>query len=112
MVTNTATVNVTTFKRDWHANLMIVQICDRHTLTKDQVVRLRVLWQLPPRIDRAARARPTRYVDPTPEELADRTRAVRETWNADTEHRRRVSKSADYTVPEIPSPFGLEEEIG
>jgi hypothetical protein len=112
MVTNTATTNVVQFKRDWHANLMIVQICDRHTLTKDQVVRLRVLWQLPPRIDRAARARPTRYVDPTPEELAERTRAVRETWTADTEHRRRVSKSADYTVPEIPSPFGLEEEMG
>lgn len=112
MVTNTATTNAVTFRRDWVANLMIVQICDRHTLTKDQVLRLRVLWQLPPRLDHSLRARPQRYVDPTPEEVAARAAAIRATWNGDTEHRRRVNKTGDYTVPEIPSPFGLEEEIG
>ena len=111
MAGSTTTIDVATFRSDWAANLMIVDICNKHNLTKDQVLRLRVLWQLPPRLDHTARARPQRYVDPTPNEVAKRAAAIREKWNADTEHRRRVNKTDPYTAPEIASPFGEEEEI-
>ncbi len=67
---NTATISVQAFRADWASGLTIAAICQRHTITKDQVVRLRDLWQCELRHDRRKRAKPEREPEPSADEEA------------------------------------------
>lgn len=67
---NTATIDAVTFRREWASGLTIADLCQRHTITKDQVVRLRTIWSCELRHDRRKRAKPTPEPEPTPAEEA------------------------------------------
>jgi len=108
----TATICIQTFRTDWCSHMPIAVLCERYTITKDQVVRLRTVWQLPLRNDRKLRAKPPRYRDPTPQEIAERSAAVRATWDARTEEMRRVSKTPQFRIPEIEVPGHLRIYTG
>lgn len=67
---NTATISITAFRADWMAHVTMRDLCDRHSVSRDQVVRLRDYWNLPKRHDRKLRKKPERLPPPTPEEIA------------------------------------------
>jgi len=56
---------------------MIVDLCQRHTLSRDQVVRLRVRLELPPRLERRGRPRKEEQETPTREEIDLRAAEIR-----------------------------------
>ena len=92
-------VQVTRFKADWLEGLMISEICQRHTLSRDQVVRLRVSLELPPRMDRGRRRTANRET-PTQQEIAERAVEVRAGWTPEIERKRRgVAEDEHYEIP-------------
>jgi len=109
----TATISVESFRGDWARGLTIADICARHTISKDQVWRLRTLWGCELRLDRRKRAKPEREPEPTPAEeaasrascelapeVAARAEAIRRTWS-DVTHllRSGAYNPQPYTVP-------------
>jgi hypothetical protein len=96
---STTSVQISLFRADWSNGFLISEICQRHTLTKDQVVRLRVGLELPPRLDRAARLRRHTPPPPTPDQIKERAAAIREGWDEDTERRRRGAIERPYEIP-------------
>lgn len=97
---NTATISVAAFRADWLKHVPMRDLCDRYSITRDQVVRLKFVWQLPPRHDRRLRAK-TRYVDPTPEEIAEACKRIQSTWSDDVRENRSVAKVAHFSVRRI-----------
>jgi hypothetical protein len=91
--------NETLFRVDWHGGLLIAEICQRHTLTKDQVVRLRVSLKLPPRTDRAARRRVGAVPVPDEAEIARRAAEVRAGWTPEIEQKRLGFEEIPYEIP-------------
>ena len=82
-----------TLRAAWASGSAMVEITTALGITKDQLIRLRGVLQLPLRLDRAARARPAPSTDPTPAEIAERAAAVRAAWDARTEEARRGYKA-------------------
>jgi hypothetical protein len=80
---------ITLFKSDWLDGLMIVDLCQRHTLSRDQVVRLRVRLELPPRLERRGRPRKEEQETPTREEIDLRAAEIRSDWTPEIERKRR-----------------------
>ena len=73
MAGDTATIDVAFLREQWASHIPISQICTNFTITRDQVTRLKFVYDLPPRHDRSLRYKPPR--DPGPddaEELASR----------------------------------------
>ncbi len=66
---NTATISLTAFRGDWLTHMPMRALCERYTVSRDQVIRLKHHWDLPPRHDRKLRAKPKRAVDPTTTEI-------------------------------------------
>ena len=94
------TVQVSLFKADWLEGLMISEICQRHTLSRDQVVRLRVNLELPPRMDRGRRKASNRET-PTQQEIAKRVAEVQAKWTPEIERKRRgASDDEHYEIPQ------------
>lgn len=96
------------FRTDWVANLSIADICKKHGITKDQLIRLRDLLGLPKRHDRRLRIRRGRQRDPTPREIEKLCKEIRESWSDKTERERRVSKTARWEIPVIELPDQLK----
>jgi hypothetical protein len=65
MAGNTAVISMMTFATDWAAHVPISALCERYTVTKDQVLRLKTIWQLAPRHDRRLRQKPKWAPRPT-----------------------------------------------
>jgi len=103
MAGNTATIDLQTLRIQWASHSSMFSICTHWTITKDQLIRLKAVADLPPRHDRRFRFKPKRSEmrDPTPTELEARKAAIRATWDEDTEQRRRGIKSEPYQMPEI-----------
>lgn len=98
---NTATVQVSLFKTDWLGGLMIADICQKHTLSRDQVVRLRVSLELPARMDRGNRRKTGEQETPTPEEIKERAAKIRSEWTPEIERKRRgVETEVFYEIPQ------------
>jgi len=108
----TATISVQAFRRDWARGLTIADLCQRYTVTKDQVVRLRTVWRCELRHDRRKRAKPEPEPEPTPEEdaasarscelapqVAIRAAAERTNWCDVTYLLRSGVQPSPYTVP-------------
>lgn len=93
MAGSTATISLTAFRADWVAHIPMRALCVRWTITRDQVIRLKHVWQLPPRHDRRLRAKPVRQPDPTPEEIAAYCLEIQTGWDADTREHRSVYKT-------------------
>lgn len=77
MAGNTATISLVAFRADWMTHMPMRVLCDRYTITRDQVIRLKHVWDLPPRHDRKLRAKPPRQRDPTPTEIRAACTALR-----------------------------------
>lgn len=98
---NTTTIQISLFRVDWQNGLMISEICQRHTLSRDQVVRLRVNLGLPPRMDRGRR-RKSEQQTPTLEEIANRAAEIRLSWTPEIERKRRGLSPEGEDAYEIP----------
>lgn len=104
----TPDVDVSLFSQDWHDGLMIAEICQRHRLTKDQAVRLRIRLGLPPRLSRAGRRRGPPPSVPNPAEILARAAEIRKGWTAEIEAKRAGREDAPYEIPrdvETPDDF-------
>lgn len=98
---NTATISLTAFRADWLAHLPMRELCCRYTISRDQVIRLKHVWQLPPRHDRRLRAKPKRAADPTTTEIQRMCLDLQGQWTADVEELRRVTKTQHYILRRI-----------
>jgi hypothetical protein len=117
MAGNTAVIDRQTLRAQWEAYIPLQVIAQFWTVSSHQLVRLREVWNLPPRNDRKRRYKPSRcerMLDPTPEELAAsensldlapmvaaRVTVVQATWSIDDRHDRQVSKPQPFTLARI-----------
>lgn len=99
---NTATISLTAFRADWLTHLPMRDLCVRYTITRDQVVRLKHHWDLPPRHDRKLRAKPKRAVDPSTTEIQRLCMEIQATWSDDVRELRRVTKTEHVILRRIP----------
>jgi hypothetical protein len=67
---DTATIDVAILREQWASHIPISQICTNFTITRDQVTRLKFVYDLPPRHDRSLRYKPPR--DPGPDDEEER----------------------------------------
>jgi hypothetical protein len=97
MAGETTTIDVQTLRLQWSSHSSMAAIASYWTITKDQLVRLRDVYDLPPRHDRKLRFKPdpTECRDPTPREIEQRCKEVRAKWDDQTERARRVVKGED-----------------
>lgn len=95
MAGNTATISLTAFRADWATHMPISALCVRYSVTKDQVIRLRTVWNLPPRNDRRLRFKPRRSEmrDPTIREIQQACKEIQAKWDARTREERAVAKT-------------------
>jgi hypothetical protein len=98
---NTATISVEAFRADWLDHTPIVQLCSMYSITKDQVIRLRVTWNLPARHDRKLRAKPRRQRDPTQLEIENACLRIQATWDERTREMRAVQKTPGVSLRRI-----------
>jgi hypothetical protein len=98
---NTATISLTAFHADWMTHIPMRVLCERWTISRDQVIRLAEVWDLPRRHDRKLRARQVRQRDPTPREIARMSREIQATWSEDTREDRRVIKTQHVSLRRI-----------
>ena len=97
----TATISVTAFRADWLTHIPMRALCERWTVTRDQVIRLKHVWQLPPRHDRRLRAKPIRQPDPTPTQIKAACIRIQSQWTDDVRQDRRVTKVQPVTLQRI-----------
>ena len=98
---NTATISIEAFRADWLDHTPIVQLCSMYSITKDQVIRLRDVWALPPRHDRKLRSKPRRQRDPTQLEIENACLRIQATWDERTREMRAVQKTPGVTLRRI-----------
>lgn len=98
---NTATISLTAFRADWLTHMPMRALCERYTISRDQVVRLKHCWNLPPRHDRRLRAKPVRQRDPTPHEIAQACREIQATWSQAVREDRQVTKPKPVTLKRV-----------
>lgn len=117
MAGNTATICVQTFRAQWEAGVPMAALCQRWTITKDQLVRLKDVWDLPLRYDRARKREPRFTVSAAElrasEESLDLAPMVaaaaeieRRTWSLEVEHARRGTQSGG-TLARLPKIVSL-----
>lgn len=99
----TATISVVAFRADWDSHMPIAALCVRYSISKDQVIRLRDLWDLELRINRKLRYKPARGEtrDPTPSEIQQRCKEVQSRWDDRTRQERAVIKPRPVTLKRI-----------
>ena len=102
MAGNTATISLVRFRADWMTHMPMRALCERYTVSRDQVIRLKHHWDLPPRHDRKLRAKPQRVVDPTTTEIQLRCLEIQATWTDDVRELRRVIKTQHVGLKRIP----------
>ena len=100
---NTATISVAAFRADWLTHMPMRALCERYTISRDQVIRLRDVWHLPLRNDRRLRFKPKRSEmrDPTPREIAQACREIQAKWDERTREERAVVKVQHVTLRRI-----------
>jgi hypothetical protein len=73
MAGNTAVIDRATLKAQWDSYIPLQVIAAHWTVSVHQLIRLRVVWEFPPRNDRKRRYKPSRaerLLDPDADELA------------------------------------------
>lgn len=98
---STATISVAAFEADWLTHMPMRALCERYTISRDQVIRLAVVWHLPRRHDRRLRAKPKRVSDPTTTEIRLRCLEIQATWSDEVREDRRVTKSKPVSLRRI-----------
>jgi hypothetical protein len=89
----TATISVAAFRADWLTHMPMRALCERWTISRDQVIRLKHVWHLPPRHDRRLRAKPR--------EIEQARKEIQATWSEEVREDRRVIKSQPVTLKRI-----------
>ena len=105
----TSTISIEQFRSDWADYIPIAELCQRYGITKDQVIRLRVVLALPPRMDFSRRHKPERGRDPTPTQIAAACLRIQATWDAATRESRCVYKRQPVEVREL-SPIDPDDD--
>ena len=105
----TSTISIEQFRAGWSAYILIAELCQRYKITKDQVIRLRVVLALPPRMDSSRRHKPERGRDPTPTQIAAACLRIQATWDAATRESRCVYKRQPVEVREL-SPIDPDDD--
>jgi hypothetical protein len=110
----TATISVTAFRADWETHMPIAALCQRWTISKDQVLRLRDVWHLPLRNDRRLRFKPKRcdMRDPTPREIIQACKEIQAKWDARTREERAVIKTQHVSLRRIEMTDEAREAFG
>ena len=110
----TATISVTAFRADWDTHMPIAALCQRWTISKDQVLRLRDVWRLPLRNDRRLRFKPKRcdMRDPTPREIIQACKEIQAKWDARTREERAVIKTQHVSLRRIEMTDEAREAFG
>lgn len=127
MAGNTAAVDRQTLRIQWDAYLPMAAICQHWTITIDQLVRLRDIWDLEPRNDRRRRYKPKgdeKFPEPDSAELAAsegslnlapfvaaRVTCVQVRWDAATREERQVQKATPFRLARIEVPEELREFV-
>lgn len=127
MAGNTAAVDAATLRVQWDSYLPMGAICQHWTITVHQLVRLRDVWNLPPRNDRKRRYKPSRLermLDPDEAELAAsensldlapmvaaRVTVVQVTWSLEDRNERQVNKPTPFTLARIELTDEMREAI-
>ena len=99
----TATISIESFAADWATHMPIADLCTRFTITKDQVLRLRDVWNLPLRNDRRLRFKPAKGEsrDPTPGEIRKACLEIQSRWDDRTRGERQVIKARQFVLKRI-----------
>jgi len=99
----TATISIESFAADWATHMPIADLCTRFTITKDQVLRLRDVWNLPLRNDRRLRFKPAlgESRDPTPSEIRRACLEIQARWDDRTRGERQVVKARQFVLKRI-----------
>jgi hypothetical protein len=111
MAGNTATISVAAFRCDWNTHMPMRALCERWTITRDQVIRLADVWKLPRRHDRRLRAKPTRQRDPTTTEIRMACLVIQSKWDERTRHERAVQKSGVAMPMRIATPDDVRDFV-
>ena len=116
MAGNTATIDVQAFRLQWDAGVPMAVLCSHWTITKDQLIRLKAVWELPLRHDRARKRCPLE--SPAAAEdcvsgqslslapgVEARAALIRSKWTLEVEHSRRGTSSGgpSQNLPKIVS---------
>jgi hypothetical protein len=107
----TSTISVAAFHADWMTHMPMRALCERWTISRDQVIRLAVVWELPRRHDRKLRAKPLRQRDPTTTEIQQACIRIQATWSKDVEEEHRVVKSQAFSMKRIPLDSATRSQI-
>lgn len=97
----TATISVAAFRADWLTHMPMLALCERYSVSRDQIIRLKHVWHLPPRHDRRLRFKPKRAVDPTTTEIRSACLRIQATWDEQTRIDRMVTKPQTFTLRRI-----------
>lgn len=114
---NTAAIDQQTLRVQWLSYRPLAEIAQFWTCSVHQLIRLRDVWNLPPRNDRRRRYKPSRIermMDPDAAELAAsegsldlapmvaaRVTVVQATWSLEVRHDRQVNKPTPFTLARI-----------
>lgn len=121
---NTATINVAAFRADWLEHVTMRDLCERYSVSRDQVVRLRDHWSLPKRHDRRLRRKPERLPHPSDEEIeaskaslslapmiAARATCVSVTWTDAVRADRQVTKPTMFSMVRVEITQEIRDEV-
>jgi hypothetical protein len=110
MAGNTARIDFATLRLQWASQSSMFAICSHWTITKDQLIRLKFVADLPPRHDRRLRHKPPRsaYRDPTTTEIRLACLEIQSRWDDRTREERLVAKTQHPTLRFVPMPDGCE----
>jgi hypothetical protein len=127
MAGNTATIDRVVLLEQWTSSMPMAAICGHWTISKDQLVRLRTVWDLPLRLDRKKRHRPSgldALLRPDGDELAaseasldlaplvaERVTAVQAMWSEAIRAERQVVKPTAFRLARIEVPEEMREML-
>jgi len=114
MAGNTAIIDAAVLRVQWDSYMPMAAICSHHSITKDQLIGLKVAFQLPPRNDRRRRYKPPRAPKPGDAEelasqsslrlapqIADRVTVVHAMWTEEVRISRQVSRETPFSLRHI-----------
>lgn len=121
---DTTTIDVAVLRMQWVSHSSMASICQFWSISKDQLIRLRDIYELPKRYSRAKRFKPERDdgEPPPAEEAASqgslnlapaielRASKVRDTWTDAQRHSRYWQRPSIFTLKNVELPFDVPDE--
>jgi len=108
--TNTSTISIEQFRADWNDYIPIAQLCIKYGISKDQLIRLRLVLALSPRMDCTRRYKPERGRDPSPSQIASACLRIQATWDETTRESRAAYKRNHIQVKEVSEIYDDSDE--